>query len=109
MSIPWGPFGEDRLQGVKYLELLGPLLTDLHAAGTARDRAGNRHLFYDPYALLLLLYFFNPTMTSLRGLLPLVAVDGSLLPALPRMAWALWRDDRHRLGAGRVAALRPTG
>lgn len=25
----------------------------------------------------------------------LVAVDGSLLPALPRMAWALWLDDEH--------------
>ena len=30
---------------------------------------------------------------ALRGL---TAVDGSLLPALPRMAWALWNDDRHR-------------
>jgi hypothetical protein len=26
----------------------------------------------------------------------LTAVDGSLLPALPRMAWALWQDDTHR-------------
>src|SRR5262249_25521463 len=26
----------------------------------------------------------------------LVAIDGSLLPALPRMVWALWQDDRHR-------------
>ena len=30
---------------------------------------------------------------ALRGL---TAVDGSILPALPRMAWALWKDDRHR-------------
>jgi len=30
---------------------------------------------------------------ALRGL---TAVDGSLLPALPKMAWALWRDDDHR-------------
>ena len=29
----------------------------------------------------------------LRGL---TAVDGSLLPALPKMAWALWLDDTHR-------------
>jgi hypothetical protein len=28
----------------------------------------------------------------------LTAVDGSLLPALPRMAWALWQDDRHHAG-----------
>jgi hypothetical protein len=26
----------------------------------------------------------------------LTAVDGSLLPALPKMAWALWVDDQHR-------------
>lgn len=26
----------------------------------------------------------------------LTAVDGSLLPALPKMAWALWLDDSHR-------------
>jgi hypothetical protein len=26
----------------------------------------------------------------------LTAVDGSLLPALPKMVWALWRDDEHR-------------
>jgi hypothetical protein len=30
---------------------------------------------------------------ALRGL---TAVDGSLLPALPKMVWALWRDDDHR-------------
>lgn len=26
----------------------------------------------------------------------LAAIDGSLLPALPKMAWALWQDDQHR-------------
>jgi hypothetical protein len=26
----------------------------------------------------------------------LIAIDGSLLPALPRMYWALWQDDKHR-------------
>jgi hypothetical protein len=129
--------------------------------GTARDRAGNRQLFDDQYATLLLLYFFTPTVTSLRGrqqvsglskvqqqwgipqvgvstwseaatvfaaerlqaviselalrawqqpahghalagnreqefLRDLVAIDGSLLPALPRMVWALWQDEAHR-------------
>ena len=121
---------------------------------TARDRAGNRSLFFDKYASLLLLYFFNPIVTSLLGIqqastldkvqkllgcervaegslseasrvfdaealhpiiadlagqaVPLVvgkeaealrgltAVDGSLLPALSKMAWALWVDDQHR-------------
>jgi hypothetical protein len=139
---------EETLQGFKYFRLLEPLLQHLHDVATERDRAGNRQLFYDQYASLLLLYFFNPVVTSLRGLqqtttlakvqarlgvrrtswgalseaayvfdaallhavlttlgaqlrphLPLAeqaalaqltAVDGSLLPALPRMAWALW-------------------
>ena len=26
----------------------------------------------------------------------LVAVDGTLIRALPRMSWALWQDDSHR-------------
>jgi hypothetical protein len=26
----------------------------------------------------------------------LTAIDGSLLPALPRMVWAVWQDERHR-------------
>ena len=30
--------------------------------------------------------------------LELIAVDGTLLPALPRMAWALWQDSKHRAG-----------
>jgi Transposase DDE domain len=142
------------LQGFKYFRLLLPLLQRLHAAGTARDKAGNRELFFDQYAALLLLYFFNPVVTSLRALqqasgldkvqkllgirrvslgalseatgvfaaeplraivgelaaraVPLehgreaealrglTAVDGSLLPALPRMAWALWNGPDHK-------------
>ncbi len=152
---------EETLQGFKYFRLLGPLFAHLHRAATERDRAGNRQLFYDQYASLLLLYFFNPVVTSLRGLqqtttlakvqerlgvhqtslrtlseaayvfdaalvhevlltlgahlrphLPLaeqaalaqlIAVDGSLLPALPRMAWALWQDDQHRAAKMHVA------
>ncbi len=142
------------LRGFKYFKLLNPLLERLHDVGTEGDRAGNRHLFFDQYAALLLLYFFNPILTSLRGvqqasgldkvaqqlgvsrtalgslsaaarvfdaaalqeiitelagriphgstpkeqqaLKDLTAVDGSLLPALPKMAWALWLDERHR-------------
>ncbi len=34
----------------------------------ARDRAGNRQLHYDQHCLLILLYLFNPVVTSLRGL-----------------------------------------
>lgn len=145
---------ERDLQGFKYFRLLGPLLEGLHDHATARDRAGNRQLHFDQLVSLLLLYFFSPALTSLRGLqqasglakvqrrlacprvglgtlseasrvfdpellrpllgalaaeaVPVVtgreaealrqltAVDGSLLPALPRMAWALWQDAGHR-------------
>ncbi len=155
------PVSEQNLQGFKYFRQLGPLLSHLHAAGTERDRAGNRQLFYDQYATLILLYFFSPIVTSLRGLqqastlkkvqqrlgvrqtslgslseaaqvfdaallqdviaelgarlrpgVPvaeqealqhLTAVDGSLLPALPKMAWALWQDEQHRAAKMHVA------
>jgi hypothetical protein len=142
------------LRGFKYFKVLNPLLERLHDVGTQRDRAGNRQLCFDQYGALLLLYFFNPILTSLRGiqqastldkvgqqlgvsrtslgslseaarvfdaaalqeiiaelasriphgstpkeqqaLKDLTAVDGSLLPALPKMAWALWLDETHR-------------
>jgi hypothetical protein len=148
------PLTAKDLQGLKYFKLLQPLLESLHTVGTERDQAGNRQLFFDQYAALVLLYFFNPILTSLRavqqaseldkvqrvlgcsrtslgslseaarvfeaaalqgiitelaGRIPqpvplaeqqalkdLTAVDGSLLPALPRMAWALWLDEQHR-------------
>ena len=146
-----------KLQGFKYFELISDLLERLRPVGTERDRAGNRELFFDQYATLMILFFFNPTVTTMRGLqqfttlekvqrmcgvkptalgslseatrvfdphalepiiaelaaqakrLPngmpgameaalagLIAVDGSLLKALPRMAWALWQDATHR-------------
>lgn len=148
------PIADKDLQGLKYFQLLSGLLDRLHANATQRDRAGNRRLFYDQYACLLLLFFFNPVVKSLRAIqqasmldkvqrlfgcqgvsrsslseasqvfdpdllhsligdlaaqtLPVVhgheaealrgltAVDGSLLPALPKMAWALWLDPQHR-------------
>jgi hypothetical protein len=147
---------EEDLQGFKYFKILGPLLESLHEVGTRRDRAGNRQLHFDQHCALILLYFFSPVLTSLRGIqqashlekvrkklgcrgtslgslseaagvfdaevlqeviaelasrIPrqqqqltreqvmlegLTAVDGSLLPALPKMAWALWLDEEHR-------------
>ncbi len=56
------------LQGLKYFRRITPLLERLQCVGTARDRAGNRQLFFDQYTALLLLYFFNPVITSLRTL-----------------------------------------
>ena len=55
-------------KGFTYVRLVETWLQARHEAGRARDRAGNRQLFYDQYATLLLLYFFTPTVTSLRGL-----------------------------------------
>ena len=145
------------IQGLKYFSALSSLLERLHDVGTARDKAGNRDLFCDQYVSLMLLYFFNPTLTSLRGiqaasqlqkvqktlgcrptslgsfseasrvfdaeslqpilaelaarlkplaagghsreaelLAGLTAVDGTLLPALPKMFWALWNYEHKK-------------
>jgi len=62
------PIQDKDLQGLKYFKLLGTFLDRLHDDATARDRAGNRRLFYDQYACLLLLFFFNPVVKSLRAI-----------------------------------------
>lgn len=59
---------ERDITGLKYFDKLSPLLERLHDDGCARDRAGNRQLHYDQYCLLILLFLFNPIVTSLRGL-----------------------------------------
>lgn len=58
----------EKLQGFKYIESIGSLLEKLRPVGTQRDQAGNRAFFFDQYAALLLMYFFNPVLDSLRGL-----------------------------------------
>jgi hypothetical protein len=153
------PLRQSDLSGFKYFGQLDELLHGLH------DHADcpNRKLHYDQYASLILLYFFNPVLTSLRGIakasalpkvqrrlgvgraslgslsesarvfdpellervvqelagqaqagdaparpegldetLEIIARDGSLLPALPRMAWALWLDEEHRAAKSRA-------
>lgn len=146
---------EKDLHGFKHFKLLMPVLEQLHEDACARDTAGNRKLHFDQYAALILLYFFNPIVTSLRGIqqaselkkvqrlldcpraslgslseaarvfdadllrgvigelvekLPpirhntsfdeikgiLTLVDGSLLPALPKIVEAMWRGEDHR-------------
>jgi Transposase DDE domain len=57
-----------RLRGFKYFSLLFPLLARLHSEGTRRDKAGNRELFFDQFATVLIFYFFNAGLDSLRGL-----------------------------------------
>jgi IS4 transposase len=59
---------ERDIQGLKYLDLLLPLIERLHEVGCQRDKAGNRKLHYDEYCLLVLLFLFNPVVRSLRGL-----------------------------------------
>ena len=130
-------------------------LVDFFASIKSHRDCHNRTLHYDDYVRYLLLYFFTPILTSMRGLqvasqmefiqkrfsLPRfslgafseagttfdserllphiqqlvdqldsvalherlgqldrepVAVDGSLLHAVPRMLWALWLDKQNR-------------
>jgi hypothetical protein len=59
---------EADIQGLKYFDQLSPLLSRLHNEGCDRDTASNRTLHYDKYCMLLLLYLFNPIVTSLRGI-----------------------------------------
>ena len=146
-AVPKAPFAARDLVGLKYFDALHGLLGQLHAP----NDHPNRILHYDEYLSLLLLYFFNPVVTSLRGVqfasqlervqkqlgvkrsslgslseagqvfdpslaqavfadlaqqacaadasprpagvpeaLSIVAADGTLLEALPKMLWALW-------------------
>jgi len=146
---------EPDLHGFKHFKLLLPVMEKLHDAGCARDRAGNRILHYDQYAALILLYFFNPIVTSLRAIQQtsqlqkvqrllgcsraalgslseaarvfdadllrgvidelvdtlqplhhastfgdiqgvLTLVDGTLLPALPKLVEAFWLDEHNK-------------
>ena len=53
---------------IKMLARILPLLDKLHDCGTERDSAGNRTLFYDDYAKLVLVYLFNPLINSISML-----------------------------------------
>ena len=59
---------EPDLKGFKHFKLLNSILERLHDTACKRDRAGNRTLHFDQYTALILLYFFNPIVTSLRGI-----------------------------------------
>jgi hypothetical protein len=76
-----------RLRTVRMITPLRRLLKQIHRAGTERDRAGNRQFFYDDYLSLLLLYFVNPSLTSLRSL----------------QNASNWEQVRKRLGIPRVS------
>src|SRR5215472_1876752 len=69
MARPKQPKPTERdIRGLKYFDRLLPLLERLHDVGTQRDRAGNRQLFFDHYCAYILLFLFNPIVTSLRGI-----------------------------------------
>ena len=146
---------EEDLGGFRKFKRLLKLLEGLHDHAVDRDKAGNRKLFYDQYLALILLYYFNPILTSLRGIQQasalkkvqkklgcpraslgslsdaarvfdaqvlqeiighvvdqlgpidhrkgydqvhgvLTLVDGTLLPALPKLVEAMWLDDQHK-------------
>ena len=59
---------ERDITGLKYFQDLMPLFERLHEVGCQRDKAGNRELFMDQYCVLILLFLFNPIVTSLRAL-----------------------------------------
>lgn len=58
------PRAED-LEGFKFLKPVSELLSALHASSESDP---NRKLHFDHYVTLLLFYFFNPTLASLRAL-----------------------------------------
>lgn len=59
---------ERDLTGLKYFDVLMPLLERLHQVGCQRDKAGSRTLHMDQYCMLVLLYLYNPVVSSLRAL-----------------------------------------
>lgn len=59
---------EKDITGLKYFDKILPLFDPLHQVGCQRDKAGNRELHFDQYCLLILLFLFNPIVTSLRSL-----------------------------------------
>jgi len=156
---PRRKIAEEDLGSFRFINKLLALLEPLHDCRCDRDRAHNRKLHFDQYTALLLLYFFNPIVTSLRGLeqaselkkvqkklhcaraslgslseaaavfdpdllvgiigelaerlQPLkhdarldqidgiiTLVDGTLLPALPKLAEAMWLDEKHKAFKG---------
>ncbi len=58
----------EQVRGLKHLRRMNKLLHRLHDDATARDKAGNRTLFYDQYAALVLIAMFSPAIDSLRAI-----------------------------------------
>ena len=56
------------IRGLRYFHSVRELLSSLHDNGCARDKPGNRELHMDEYCLGVLLFLFNPLVTSLRAI-----------------------------------------
>jgi hypothetical protein len=56
------------LTGFKFMRVILPMLGRLHEQGCKRDKAHHRTLFFDNYCALMLLYFFNPIVKSMGGI-----------------------------------------
>jgi hypothetical protein len=54
------PLEEKDILCLGHLRRVFDLLNRLQDVGTARDKAGNRRLFFPAYAKLTLLYVWNP-------------------------------------------------
>jgi hypothetical protein len=50
------------------------LFNRLHEVGCARDKAGNRELFFDGYCAATMLYLLNPLISSMRSLQQVLAL-----------------------------------
>ena len=59
---------QQQIQGLKHFKTLLPLFHRLHEVGCARDKAGNRELFFDDYCASVMLYLLNPLIGSMRSL-----------------------------------------
>jgi hypothetical protein len=110
----------DRYLCLYLLAFFNPILTSLRALGRAADLPHVRkalglkgrpslgslseaaHVFPAEQLMLIIDALAGQVVANepdirLRQLTKtLTAVDGTLLPALPRMVWALWLDDQHR-------------
>lgn len=62
------PIAQRDVKGLKHFAKIRSVLRSLHCNGCQGDKANNRSLHMDEYCLGVLLYLFNPAITSLRAI-----------------------------------------
>lgn len=85
-SVPKAKIDAKDITGLKFFKKSRPRLEPLHKIGIERDTAGNRDLHMDQYCILVLMWLFNPVLTSLRGL--------QQASTLAEVQKSLWRRSR---------------